>query len=113
MLWFDDEERQDTTVLENLKTDLQLWFDDEERQDTTKNAAHTCTQLLWFDDEERQDTTDGRLVFRVGSCGLMMKKDKIQQIIQKLNSKISCGLMMKKDKIQQADRRTDTETVVV
>ena len=33
---------------------------------------------LWFDDEERQDTTDKVNGLLGGSCGLMMKKDKIQ-----------------------------------
>ena len=34
---------------------------------------------LWFDDEERQDTTAERAAVDRCSCGLMMKKDKIQR----------------------------------
>ena len=34
-----------------------LWFDVEERYNTTNSRAQGCGNLLWFDVEERYNTT--------------------------------------------------------
>ena len=60
---------------------------------------------LWFDDEERQDTTGVKSNSYSISCGLMMKKDKIQLTHRNMPGDKCCGLMMKKDKIQQGKMR--------
>ena len=90
-----------------------MWFDDEERQDTTAVPVSSSYQQLWFDDEERQDTTSSWLAARRCSCGLMMKKDKIQPSIHTSNTGVGCGLMMKKDKIQQHEQQVKQQPVVV
>ena len=37
----------------------QLWFDVEERYNTTANAPIMPSMMLWFDVEERYNTTHG------------------------------------------------------
>ena len=68
---------------------------------------------LWFDDEERQDTTMHQVYRVFESCGLMMKKDKIQHGRGLREPPTSCGLMMKKDKIQPVDATSAQVSVVV
>ena len=48
-----------------------LWFDVEERYNTTKSGAKLPFPTLWFDVEERYNTTDEDLDEAVSSCGLM------------------------------------------
>ena len=58
-----------------------LWFDDEKRQHTTACPILCWEVELWFDDEKRQHTTATVAAGRELGCGLMMKRDNIQQVI--------------------------------
>ena len=101
-MWFDDEERQDTTIVPGSQPSGELWFDDEERQDTTSfmrmGIGSSCGLMMKKDKIQQSQASDAEAV----SCGLMMKKDKIQQRRHYHGASLRCGLMMKKDKIQRA-----------
>ena len=45
MLWFDVEERYNTTPNFPSRYRKQLWFDVEERYNTTKKSFYLCTRL--------------------------------------------------------------------
>ena len=63
-LWFDVEERYNTTK-DTLRTgDELLWFDVEERYNTTQAAALHLAPQLWFDVEERYNAI---------SCGIFQR----------------------------------------
>ena len=51
--------------------DSMLWFDVEERYNTTPNFPSRYRKQLWFDVEERYNTTILRQNTQNGSCGLM------------------------------------------
>ena len=57
VLWFDVEERYNTTYHMENAVDFQLWFDVEERYNTTNEQQQIMMITLWFDVEERYNTT--------------------------------------------------------
>ena len=70
-LWFDVEERYNTTVNGTIIRLNKLWFDVEERYNTTVPASRGSRSVLWFDVEERYNTTAFRFGRCGASCGLM------------------------------------------
>ena len=48
-----------------------LWFDVEERYNTTARCNRASDDMLWFDVEERYNTTDMLQAAEDRSCGLM------------------------------------------
>ncbi len=71
MLWFDVEERYNTTEYSDFRAQNQLWFDVEERYNTTTPPANIATCKLWFDVEERYNTTLDSNAELGNCCGLM------------------------------------------
>ena len=57
LLWFDVEEKGNTTKRPLTITRRVLWFDVEEKGNTTKMAAIMKDCGLWFDVEEKGNTT--------------------------------------------------------
>jgi len=49
----------------------QLWFDVEERYNTTANPSREVDSGLWFDVEERYNTTPSKMPKIERGCGLM------------------------------------------
>ena len=70
-LWFDVEERYNTTRSEKLSGNDWLWFDVEERYNTTVIGKCTFANMLWFDVEERYNTTVAVALPPAVCCGLM------------------------------------------
>ena len=71
MLWFDVEQIQETTRVEDARLRKWLWFDVEQIQETTNFLASVVLDRLWFDVEQIQETTSTKRNFTYSSCGLM------------------------------------------
>ena len=71
MLWFDVEEKGNTTCCKGFPILEQLWFDVEEKGNTTIGKAIQIDWELWFDVEEKGNTTRMPLLPRSIGCGLM------------------------------------------
>ena len=71
LLWFDVEERYNTTVPSPMQRLCVLWFDVEERYNTTNCKILIAVLLLWFDVEERYNTTIKDYYADENCCGLM------------------------------------------
>ena len=74
-------QKKDITQLVSLSfcCKLELWFDVEERYNTTLAKQGGHSRRLWFDVEERYNTTVFDLSGKKTGCGLMQKKDITQQ----------------------------------
>ena len=70
-MWFDVEERYNTTYFPDFANLGELWFDVEERYNTTVNGQGNLYVMLWFDVEERYNTTRQKTDEPRKSCGLM------------------------------------------
>ena len=70
-LWFDVEERYNTTLKSCFFLIIKLWFDVEERYNTTLQRGRGTAPSLWFDVEERYNTTPSMTNSGTSSCGLM------------------------------------------
>ena len=71
MLWFDVEERYNTTYQAEINGKTALWFDVEERYNTTNTKTNKLDRMLWFDVEERYNTTLMLDSYKHMCCGLM------------------------------------------
>ena len=122
-LWFDVEERYNTTLLKKDRMEFQLWFDVEERYNTTEviiSAINMRCGLmqkkditqpqssrcglalgLWFDVEERYNTTNGQFVFSTRSLWFDVEERYNTTLLKIGVSLDGCGLMQKKDITQQ------------
>ena len=58
-------------MTEDRSAILKLWFDVEERYNTTSADNNDKKNGLWFDVEERYNTTSWREIARTYCCGLM------------------------------------------
>ena len=79
MLWFDVENRYNTTPNKLITNKPKLWFDVENRYNTTVGSRINACFKLWFDVENRYNTTANQTVNSIQSCGLMQKTDIIQR----------------------------------
>ena len=71
MLWFDVEEKGNTTKPIITEVTAQLWFDVEEKGNTTGTGFSPAPPPLWFDVEEKGNTTEGITEGGASGCGLM------------------------------------------
>ena len=70
-LWFDVEEKGNTTGNRAQIRECQLWFDVEEKGNTTQENQYQHYAELWFDVEEKGNTTFPCDTPLFGRCGLM------------------------------------------
>ena len=70
-MWFDVEEKGNTTKPCARSASSELWFDVEEKGNTTFGFKVLIRFRLWFDVEEKGNTTLPASYLSVLCCGLM------------------------------------------